>query len=60
MSDVYAEIEREWQSVSERKRYDMLSRREFRDICSEYETRNRTEALTELQPWLGVLELGIE
>jgi hypothetical protein len=60
MLDIYAEIEREWRVHYDRIPGGAPSRTEFSDLCAEQESKNRSEAAGGLQPWLGILELGIE
>ncbi|MGO8869456.1 MAG: hypothetical protein ACLQME_23470 [Alphaproteobacteria bacterium] len=60
MSDIYAEIAREWRTKYEMIRCEAPSRSEFGDLCAAQETENRGRTSAGLQPWLGILEFGIE
>ena len=59
-ADIYQEIEERWRNSYANIGRDAPSRSEFSDLCREVEAENREKTVSELQPWLGILELGIE
>ena len=60
MSDIYAEIEREWLRHYKKIGCKIPSRQEFNDVCMESQATSLGEASRGLQPWLGILEFCIE
>ncbi len=60
MSDIYEEIEREWVEHYPNSGENPPPRTEFGDLCAAQETKVRGQTSDGLQPWLGILEVGIE
>jgi hypothetical protein len=58
--EIYREIEERWAASYSEAHRDPPPRSEFSDVCAEVETRNRRIAASGLQPWLGILEFGVE
>ncbi len=60
MWSIYEEIEQEWCACYSDARHEPPLRTEFSETFSKPEAENRAKAAGGLQPWLGILEFGIE